>query len=117
MSHLCVLSEAESEKRIGFRNVDESNEDFANLLQLRENQVHYVPCLDTYSACIISNKIWNDDQLMEKFCGSDQVAFYEQILTISDEAFLLLVLINSAARWKAEISLEHKKVSIVVVLH
>ena len=54
---------------------------------------------------------------MEQFCGSDQVAFHKQILTISDEAFLLLVLINYAARWKAEISLENKKVSIVAVLH
>ena len=61
---------------IGFRNVDGSNEDFAYLLQLRENQVHYVHCLDTYSPRIVSNRIWNNDQLMEQFCGSDQVAFH-----------------------------------------
>ena len=74
----------------GFRNVDgSSNENFTYLLQLRESQVHFVRCLDTYSAFIVLNKIWNaDDQLMEQFCRSDQVAFHEQILTISDREII-----------------------------
>jgi hypothetical protein len=81
------------------------------MLKLRENQVHYVQLLDTYAPCIISTKVWNNDRLMSQYCGSDPLAFHEHILTISDEAFLLLVLINYAARWKAELNIEHKKVS------
>ena len=37
------------------------------------------------------------DQLMSQYCGSDQLAIHKHILTISDEVFLLLVLINYAA--------------------
>jgi hypothetical protein len=77
--------------------------------------MHYVQLLDTYAPCIVSTKVWNNDRLMSQYCGSDQLAFHEHILTISDEAFLLLVLINYAARWKAELNIEHKKVSPTIV--
>ena len=111
ISQLSIGTEGESGKLKDFANVDGSHKDFAYMLKLRENQVYYVQLLDTYAPCIVSNKVWNNDRLMSQYCGSDQLAFHEHILTISDEAFLLLVLINYAARWKAELNIEHKKVS------
>ena len=49
---------------------------------------------------------------MEQHCGADQSTFHLNLFSISDEAFMLLVLLNFAARWKAELHAEHQQVSI-----
>ena len=69
------------EEWLDSQNIDRNYNDVAYLLHLRENQVHYMHYLDTNAPCVASNKVWNDDQLMEHFCASDQVVFmkeYEQ---------------------------------------
>jgi hypothetical protein len=82
------------------------------MLQMRQNQVHhYISVIDVFAPCIISNSVWNVDALMAAYCGDNQHNFQEHVLTISDEACLLLVLVNYAARWTAEIQLETKTVS------
>ena len=48
--------------------------------------------------------------------GDNAPNFHEYILSISDEAFLLLVLINYSATWMAEIEEEHRKVRLVLIL-
>ena len=87
-----------------------SNDDIDYMLQLRQNQVHYTTLIDVFAPCIVSNSMWNDDALMAKYCGDNQYNFQEHVLTISDEAFLLLVLVNYAARWTAELQLQTKVV-------
>ena len=89
-----------------------SDDDIAYMLQLRQNQVHYISLIDVFAPCIVSNSLWNDDALMAAYCGdSNQQNFQDYVLTISDEAFLLLVLVNYAARWSAEVQLEKQMVS------
>jgi hypothetical protein len=61
--------------------------------------------------CIVSSSVWNNDALMAKYCGDNEQNFQEHVLTISDKTFLLLVLLNYAARWSAEVHLETKLVS------
>ena len=45
-------------------------------------------------------------------CTTDPKLFNANVLSVSDEAFLLLVLINGGARWMSEIKREHGKVCI-----
>jgi hypothetical protein len=44
-------------------------------------------------------------------CGSNNRTFERFVLSISDEAFLLVVLENYSARWQAEYANDIKKVS------
>ena len=48
---------------------------------------------------------------MENFCTADQNAFHNHVMSLSDEAFLIIVLMNYSARWYAELTVETKKVS------
>jgi hypothetical protein len=78
------------------------------MLQMRQNQVHYISLIDVFAPCILSSSVWNDDAVMAEYCGNNEQNFQEHVLTISDETFLLLVLLNYAARWSAEVQLENK---------
>ena len=75
---------------------------------MRQNQVHYISLIDVFAPCILSSSVWNDDAVMAEYCGNNEQNFQEHVLTISDETFLLLVLLNYAARWSAEVQLENK---------
>ena len=88
-----------------------SDADIEYMLQMRQNQVHYISLIDVFAPCIVSKSVWNDDALMAAYCGDNQHNFQEHVLTISDEAFLLLVLVNYVACWTAEFQLETKMVS------
>ena len=82
------------------------------MLQMRQNQVHYISLMDVFAPCIVSSSVlWNNDALMAEYCGDNQDNLQEYILTISDEAFMLLVLVNYAARWAAELQMENTMVS------
>ena len=80
------------------------------MLQMRQNQVHYISLIDVFAPCIVTSSVWNDNALMAKCCGDNEQNFQEHVLTISDETFLFLVLLNYAARWSAEVHLETKMV-------
>ena len=80
------------------------------MLQMRQNQVHYISLIDVFALCIVSSSVWKDDALMAKYSGDNEQNFQEHVLTISDETFLLWVLLNYAARWSAEVHLETKMV-------
>lgn len=95
----------------GYQRITGSDDDIAYMLQMRQNQVHYIALMDVFAPCIVSSSVWNNDALMVKYCGDNQDNFQEYVLTISDEAFMLLVLVNYAARWAAELQMEKKMVS------
>jgi hypothetical protein len=67
------------------------------MLQMRQNQVHYISLIDVFAPCILSSSVWNDDAVMAEYCGNNEQNFQEHVLTISDEAFLLIVLVDYAA--------------------
>ena len=81
------------------------------LLQMRTNICYYANILDTYAPCIVKNARWNNDANMEEYCTTtDRPTWDRNILTISDEAFLLSCLINYGKRWFAECNRQKKKV-------
>ena len=83
-----------------------------HLLEMRAEFCFYCAILDTYAPCIVSARAWNNDANMTRnCCTTDQKLFNTLVLSVSDEAFLLLVLINAGARWMAELKRKWGKVS------
>ena len=84
------------------------------LKQMRENNYHYANIIDDFAPCIVLSKVWNDDVKMNLYCNtSDTKLWAKKILSISDEAFLVLVLLNYTDRWiLAEIQQELHQVSV-----
>ena len=100
-------------------NLQEGSIEELNYLQgMRENICHYANIIDEFAPCIVLSKVWNDDVKMNHYCNtSDKKLWAHQILSNSDEAFLLLVLINYTKRWIAEITRNIKEVSVAASLH
>jgi hypothetical protein len=84
-----------------------------NLLTMRADVCHYCAILDMYAACIVSYRTWNDNANMNHdCCTTDPKLFNAQVLSVSDEAFLLLVLIDGGARWMSEMKQKNGKICI-----
>lgn len=88
--------------------------EIAHLLEMRADVCHYCAILDMYAPCVVSNRSWNNDANMHRnCCTSDAKLFNNFVLSVSDEAFMLLVLINAGARWMAELKREWAKVRML----
>ena len=84
------------------------------MLEMRTNMVHYVQLIDLYDPCGVSKRAWNNEANMAAYCGSSNRPFERFVLSISDEAFLLVVLDNYSARWQAEYDIDIKNVRTFV---
>ncbi len=80
------------------------------LLELRENMVHNMHLIDMYAPSVVSSRAWNNESNMRDYCRTDEVVFECHVLPISDEAFLLVVLIKNAPRLHVEYSNKIKEV-------
>lgn len=82
---------------------------------MRNNICHYAQIIDLYAPCIVGSSKWNNDFNMNSYCTTtDLTVWSNKILSLSDEAFLLLCLINYGKRWFAELVKMEKKVRRVV---
>jgi hypothetical protein len=81
------------------------------MLEMRKNMVHYVQLIDLHAPCVVSKRAWNNEANMAAYCGSSNRFFERFVLSISDEAFLLVVLDNHSARWQVEYANNIKKVN------
>jgi hypothetical protein len=72
------------------------------MLEMRTNMVHYVQLIDLYAPCVVSKRAWNNEANMAAYCGSSNRLFEGFVLSINDEAFLMVVLDNYSARSQAE---------------
>jgi len=108
LTHYLFGSEtfANDEAAIQFRG---TTAELTFLLSLRANVEHYAKFLDRYAPCVVSHREWNDKAKMKDACSGSSELF-SQMLTISDETFLLLVISNYSARWFAELQRESHKV-------
>jgi hypothetical protein len=80
------------------------------LQAMRANLVNYVNLIDIYAPCIVSMCAWNDVTNMRRYCGESDDLFHHHILSKSDEAFLLLVLINYTGYWLSEMEIKKSAV-------
>ena len=77
---------------------------------------HYVEFLDMFApASVVTSRVWNDDLLVEAACKGGLEAF-EQLLTVTNEAFILLAMANYVTRWRADIDI-HKVCNLFCSLH
>lgn len=81
---------------------------FCYLLELRQNIVDYVDFIHIFAPCVVSCAKWKDHQSFDRLQTGNAMAFNE-LLTPSDEAFILLVFINYAERWYAELQVSNCK--------
>ena len=81
---------------------------------MQSNIVNYVLVIDIYAPSVVKSSIWNRNAIMMQYCGDNAPYLHECVLSISDEAFLLLVLIHYSATWMAEIEDEYCKVSCLI---
>ena len=77
---------------------------------MRNNLEQYVHLIDIYAPCIVGASNWNNTDNMEKYCGNNASVFNDRVLSLSDEAFLLVVLINYSAEWMWKIEMEMTEV-------
>ena len=54
-----------------------------------KKMTHYVEFLDMFAPSVVTSWVWNDDLLVEAACKGGLGAF-EQLLTVTDQAFILL---------------------------
>ena len=69
-----------------------SDADVKYMLNMRNNLLHCMHFIDIYAPCIVGYSHLNDRSNMLQYCGKGGALFNKFILSISDEAFLLLVL-------------------------
>lgn len=90
-----------------------SDEAMNHMLLMRENLVYYVHLIDIYAPCIVGKSKWNDIANMTRYCGNNEQQFNDHVLSISDEAFLLVVLFNYTETWMSEVEQNISKVCTV----
>jgi hypothetical protein len=78
---------------------------------LRNNNAHYLQLIDTFAPCLVGKYLWNNDAAMERMCSSLQQHEFDNFFSVSDEAFVLLLIDNYALRWVAEATLQKQLVS------
>ena len=83
------------------------------LLGLRKNMTHYTQFLDTFAPAVVSVQKWNNSNLVSEACNGDAGAF-EKLLSVSDEAFMLIVMISYVPNWHAGLNMT--QVSLKTVL-
>jgi hypothetical protein len=69
----CFCKVGETGKINGYQRMTGSDEDIEYVLQMRQNQVHYIHLmLDIFAPCIVSTSTWNNNVIMEQDCGTNQ---------------------------------------------
>jgi hypothetical protein len=87
------------------------------LLKMRNTICYYAQVINTYAPCIVGNSRRNNIVNMETYCATtDRKVWSKKILSISDEAFILLCLINYGKRWFGELVKAEKMVRKKFVL-
>ena len=87
-----------------------NNTTFVYLLGLRNNNAHYLQFIDTFAPCVVGKFVWNNDANMDRVCSALQQQEFDTLFSVSDEAFVLLLIDNYAERWHAEAELQKQLV-------
>ena len=73
------------------------------LFAMHENMVHHVHLIDIYAPCIVGWTTWNNTTNMVRYCGQSQQLSNDNVFSVSNEAFFLLVLDNYTEAWLSEV--------------
>jgi hypothetical protein len=62
---------------------------------MKDNVCYYAQIINTYAPCIVGSSRWKNIVNMETHCATtDRKVWSKKILSIIDEAFIMLCLIN-----------------------
>jgi hypothetical protein len=89
---------------------DGTDEDMEYMLGMRDNLLHYVNLIDIYAPCIVGRSNWHKHANLNNQCGESSALFNDFVFSVSDEAFLLLVLLNYTATWISELKVHRQTV-------
>jgi len=67
---------------------------------MRLNMSHYIKFIDVFAPCIVPVQLWKHFQ--KTFVTNGTMEIFTNTFSCSDEAFLLVVIINYETKWKAE---------------
>jgi hypothetical protein len=70
--------------------------------RMRANLLHYAEFMDLFGPCVVPVSHWNNYQVRQTACHNPHML--DLLLSASDESFILLILVNYAERWKAEVA-------------
>jgi len=65
--------------------------------------------------CVVPASHWNNYQVRQTVCYNPQML--DLLLSASDESFILLILVNYASRWKAEVAVSTFNIDTVGLTH
>jgi len=68
------------------------------LFGMRKNMTNYVAFLHKFAPRVLTTKRWRNTTLMNNACMGGPAAF-EELLSVSDEAFMLVVMENYIVPW------------------
>lgn len=72
------------------------------LLGMRKNMTNYVAFLNRFAPKVITSRRWNNSTLVEDACKGSPHAL-DKLLSVSDEAFMLVVMENYVEQWHAAV--------------
>ena len=81
--------------------------------QLRTGSIDYADFIDTYAPCIVGDALWNDRGGNVVNACVQRNKDFNDLVSVSDEAFLVAAFINYHSKWTAEYENAEKKVSLV----
>ena len=72
------------------------------LLGMRKNMTNYVAFLHRFAPRVVTSRCWNNSTLVEDTCKGGPGVF-DKLLSVSDEAFMLVVMENYVESWHAAV--------------
>lgn len=76
--------------------------DMASFLKLREHQSSYIAFIETFTTSVTGVAGWkNFKQQVQQIVSRNNIDF-DSLLTVSDEAFIVLCVVNYRERWYEE---------------
>lgn len=84
--------------------------DMEQVLKLRRNATFYINFLDLFANCLVPVQTWKQFRIEFGISGSPDL--FTNIFTISDEAFLLVVLLSYESKWKSEMCVKNKHAKV-----
>jgi len=79
-----------------------------NIEMMRLNVTFYAHIINHFAPCVVSVQVWKDFKATKHHLTKKEDPL-EQFLTVSDEAFMLVVLLNYQDRWTAEFELQQQQ--------
>ena len=76
------------------------------LMGARKNTTNYVAFIYRFAPVLVSDHIWNDSKKMHEALMNNR---FDNILTVSDEAFMLVVMDNYIDPWHEKMLLQKDK--------